>query len=324
MNIIAREPGETFLIIREKYVALCNGNVVAAALIHIFEQWHINKLKTKRQLNEPSVAAGLSSQQKFLIDNLYQWHTTAQLEEYLLGLGKKDAIIAARRQLESMSIISEHKNPFQTFDNTTFFVFYPEQLNQLLEFRKSSAENRGDAIGKPPTTKAEPSSENRHYTNIHSIHSNKDFKVDADASTADSSTTKKNKGLKDKGPDKQWANWVKAWFDFFQSRNDGREPIFNGPQQKGLKDLRKYLVKISAAQDGDPDDNGLKVLEYIFANWDRLDDWQRSVFDLTVIVKKINEFINRIKNGTETNRSTDQNGGKSGISQSREQALRDY
>lgn len=324
MNIINRKPGETFLIIRENYVSLCNGNVVAAALIHIFEQWHVNKVRTKKQMSEKSVEASVSAQQKVLIDGLYQWHTTADLESYLMGIGKKDAILAARRQLESMGIITEHRNPNSKLDNTTFFIFHPDQLNELLEIRKSPEINRHCDEVKSPAPKAEPSSENRQYNKDSLIDSNIEILVDADASTIKSSTIKKSKPLKTNEKDWQWANWVDAWFVFFQSKNEGRDPHFDGAQSKALKNLRKYLIKISddGNVDTDIDEQGLSALKFIFANWDKLDQWQRTQFDLTVILKKINEFLNRIKNGPETDRLADKS--QPGISKSREQALRDY
>lgn len=323
MNIIKRESGETFLIIREKYVALCNGNVVAAALIHIFEQWHVSKLRTRKQMRENSVASVLTRHQEFLIDGLYQWHTNAELESYLMGLAKKDTILAARRQLESMGIISEHKNPFSKIDNTVFFIFHPDQVNELLEVRNASEKIRLDVAGNSPAPKAEESSENRQYNKDSLLNSNKDFIVDR-GSTDKSSTIPKNKPVKNNDKDWQWAKWVNAWFIFFQSKNDGRDPLFDGAQTKALKNLRKYLIKISddGNADTDTDEAGLQTLLFIFNNWEKLDDWQRTVFDLTVIVKKINEFINRIKNGATTDRLADQH--KNGISKSREQALRDY
>jgi hypothetical protein len=328
MNLVTREVGDTFLMIRTSYVAICNGNHVAAALIHIFEQWHIAKLKQREQdrkarpHNSGSVGVVLS-------EGLYQWHTTDELVHQLMGLAKKDTILTARRQLVSMGIISEHRNPNPKygFDKTTYYIFHPEVVNSALELR--AGDRTTESAGSMPENR-HGVDENRQSTYITSI--DNDIENDKDIPAADRGSgpdpVPKKKGGKKKtaGPaDGEWQRWVDAWHNFVTARN-GVAPLFNGAQLGALKALRKHLTSVATPIEGKtPDDTGFVAWEYILKNWDRLDDWLRSQLDLTVVLKKINDILNQLRNGSSNGtRQNNTGGAKSGTSAERVDAILNY
>lgn len=337
LQIIRRLPGETFIVIRSNYLDLCNGNVVAAGLIHIFEQWHIYKTLGSEQNIKANAVARRHDIDASYPETLLQWHTTKELERQLMGLGKKDSIQIARRQLVQLGIISEHKNPNPrySFDNTTFFLFHPDVVNQLLDLKTdqlnsasaeeesptASAENLQDSSGKPPYTynsSNEPTNE-----------SLKDNSA-ADGGSGPKPAPKKKvvKKKNEAPPDTEWQRWVDAWHNFVKARN-GVAPMFNGAQLAALKGLRKHLVNVAKPTEGSipgtTDDCGFMAWEYILKNWDLLDDWLRSQLDLTVVLKKINDILNQLRNGgNNANRGNNSGGSKSGTSAERVDAITNY
>jgi hypothetical protein len=330
--------GGSFLILRDEHLLITGGNVVAAALIHIFEHWHYHKLANNKQnLEANDVAQGHHAPRTFT-ETIYQWHTNESLEQQLKGLGKKDSILKARRLLVDLAIISEHQNPNPGFkyDKTVHFIFYPDQVAQYVQQfdknRGTSSENRQGPSGNIDS----PTSENRRHQYISSINNET-----LNTSTAPGATVpkpeppKKETGGKKKtgAADPGWQKWVDRWDEFYKGRNDGMAPMFNGAQlgPSGLKGIRKHLTAVAKQEDGkSPDDCGFLAWDYMLNHWDDMgDQFLQTQFDLTVILKKINDILNRLKNGTTTNRGAYSNGAQSnaqqtGTSQQRNAALRDY
>jgi hypothetical protein len=340
MEIIDRHPGDTFLMLRASYVNICNGNLVAAALIHIFEQWHINKIKTREQDRRYRTSNALQTPRDTLMEGLYQWHTTADLERQLMGLGKRDKIQEARAQLVSMGIITEHRNPNPkfAFDKTTYFIFYPESVATYLDLRRQPAADISTAsvpLSDRTTENSQREGENRNYTNITSIDHDKDHHKDipaADAPGDKKQATKPDKKRK-KSPgaeiDTDWQRWVDRYEDHVKARNDGAGHRWDGAQlgPQGLKGVRLHLVKISTKLDGKTDDDcGFGAWCFILDHWDALgDDWLRGQFDLTVILKKITDILNRLRNATNTNRGAHPSGnGKLSPGAARFEAIKNY
>lgn len=102
-----------------------------------------------------------------------------------------------------------------------------------------------------------------------------------------------------KPKDEGWQMWIDAWFDFYKGRNQGVRPMFNPIQGKALKSIRKHLQDVAAEKypDKPKDLAGLDSWKFILCNWNRLDPWLQGQYDLTVVLKKINDIINQLKNG---------------------------
>lgn len=132
-----------------------------------------------------------------------------------------------------------------------------------------------------------------------------------------------------KKPDRDWQRWVDRYERHVTERNHGIGHHWTkaqlGPQ--GLKGIRAHLVRISTKAAGQSDDDcGFGAWCYILDHWDNIgDDWLRGQFDLCVLLKKITDILNRLKNGTQTTGAAPAGGGaKLSASAAREQALRDY
>lgn len=325
-------------MIRASYVDICNGNIVAAALIHIFEQWHLVKVKNRDQYRKNKDSdASLSA----VVEGLYQWHTTADLEGQLMGLAKRDSIQMARVQLVSMGIISEHRNPNPkyAFDKTTFFIFHPDAVETYIDakqrLRNSDNSQPAPDIRTSSTENRARSADDRQNTYTTSIdddkYHNKDIPA-ADASGA-KNTAKKRDRKKAKAPgaepDTDWQRWVDRYEEHVKKWNGGLghrwAPVQLGPQ--GLKGIRQHLVQISTKLEGKSDDDcGYGAWCYILDNWESLgDEWLAGQFDLTVLLKKITEILNRLRNATNKNRGINTGNGRgNGTSADRVAAVADY
>lgn len=268
---------------------------------------------------------------------LWQYHKNDDLEAFLMGIGKRDRIDKARKLLQDLGIIEIGRNPNKKyrFDATTFYLFHPEVVTDMLRnLEYASSENSSQSVRKTANHGAEngkaitKDSLTNDSTHIDTLFS-------ADAETPEPEPIKPTKPeqafkKKDAPPDTDWKRWVDAWFDFYKLKNEGIAPMFNGPQSAALKSLRKYLCEVSTKVEGKSvDDCGFLAWSYILDNWHRLDVWNQQQFDLTVVLKKINDLLNQLKNGTTANRNATANGNQSngqptGTSHQRNQALRDY
>lgn len=133
----AKEP---LIIVREWQVEACDGNRCAAILLSFFEYWHDIKLqmasKSARQ-NDIAIAHGDSPTQD---ETLLQFHNEQELEAGILGFYGTSSIRKAISLLKEKDFISVHANPNNRykFDQTRYFLFHDEQINQWLEKRHSS------------------------------------------------------------------------------------------------------------------------------------------------------------------------------------------
>ena len=132
----AKEP---LIIVREWQIGACDGNRCAAMLLSFFEYWHDIKLqmasKAARQ-NSIAIAHGDSPTQD---ETLLQFHNEQELEAGILGFYGASSIRKAIALLKEKDFISVCSNPNSRykFDQTRYFLFCDEQVNQWLEKRRS-------------------------------------------------------------------------------------------------------------------------------------------------------------------------------------------
>lgn len=105
--------------------------------------------------------------------------------------------------------------------------------------------------------------------------------------------------------DDYWEKWVSSWFEFYQKKHNGIKPIFHGSQPKALKEIRSFLKKNAQENmpEKDPEEHALQSWQYILENHFRLDDWLKTQFDLSVILKKMNDIMSQLR-GKKSNPSS--------------------
>lgn len=126
----------------------CDGNHCAAALISFFEYWHNIRLDMRDKAKAANRVAESHGEPGTQDESLYQFHTTEDLMDGMIGLFKQDKIRASIEQLRELGVITVHRNPNPRykFDNTRFFLFNPDALifgDRPTKNRTSDTENRG-------------------------------------------------------------------------------------------------------------------------------------------------------------------------------------
>lgn len=320
-----------FITIRASYVKICNGNVTAAALISFFENWHNYKLQVIREWKKEGSHGSAP--------NTWQHHTGKDLEKGIFGLGRRHSIDQAKQQLSSMGVITIGRNPNYkfAFDATLHYQFQPDIVNNLLAFAENSTPGQDVEIDLPEYAETDTPEDAENSAAIpEDSTSNQQTSQSAaptDAAGSGAPGTKPDAGKKKKKKpagapkDLDWQRWVDRWDRHYKDRHDGMAPMINdvqlGPQ--GLKGIRKHLVTVCVKQEGKSDDDcGFLAWDYILTHWDDMrDQFLCGQFDLTVILKKINDILNRLKNGGRT--TTGQAGGRgAGTSHDRNTAVANY
>lgn len=146
----AREP---LVIIRKSQLTLCKGHKTAAALLSFFSYWHDIKLEQSRKARSQNTIAEKHGYDRSQDESLYQFHTTQQLVDGVLGIGKADSISKGLNILIEAGFITVHRNPNPRyrFDNTKHFLFHPDKVNEAIG---AMSENPGSIS--PKTRSREP------------------------------------------------------------------------------------------------------------------------------------------------------------------------
>ena len=132
-SCIVHPKREALIIIRKWQLEFCDGDKVAAALLSFFEYWHNHRLDSAEQDEKKNAVAKYHGEDGISI-NLLQFHKNEDLVNGIMGIGKKNSVIKARKFLVEKNVISEHRNPNPRykFDNTTHYQFHPEIINHWL------------------------------------------------------------------------------------------------------------------------------------------------------------------------------------------------
>lgn len=104
---------QQMVIIREDYLALCDGNHCAAALLNALEHW------TNTKINKNS-------------DDLWVYRTAKGLKDDLMGLFASATITAAAAILKAKGFIDTRHNPSHKWDRTMQYLFNVEAVQDAV------------------------------------------------------------------------------------------------------------------------------------------------------------------------------------------------
>jgi hypothetical protein len=162
-SCISHPARQRLVVLREDYLALCEGNHCAAALLNFFEHGHNRKLANQRDALHANEVAERHGEPGRQTTSLLQFHTQDGLEQGLLGLYQRSAIRKGLDFLVRQGCISIHKNPNPRyhFDKTHYFLFHPEVVQpQLIEMFDESFFSHGQEQNNSPSEeKLSPSEE---------------------------------------------------------------------------------------------------------------------------------------------------------------------
>jgi hypothetical protein len=276
---------------------------------------------------DPNVAAEYGIAEAVIINHLQFWinynkrsgrneidgrfwtyHTSKSMAESFPYLSEKQIWLALDRLVKAGVVMKANYNK-TGYDRTIWYAFVLESFWICPEgkFHFPYRENL-------PSTDGEPIPDNSTDNKPDNL-----FPIDDAIGDQKPKPQQKKSVVKKKvSHDKDWQRWVDRWDQFFRKRHNDTPPMFNGAQlgPSGLKGIRKHLIAISTKfEDKSEDDCGFLAWDYILNHWDQMgDNFLQSQFDLTVILKKINDILNRLKNGTtKTTRTNQQNSASSSL-----------
>jgi hypothetical protein len=288
---------------------LFNENVAAqygiaeAVIINHFQFWIANNKRNGRNEHD---------------GRTWTYNTTKALAETFPYLSEKQIWLAINKLVEAGVLMKGNYNQ-TAYDRTTWYAFTLESfwIKPEGEFHFPKRENPA-----PPHVEPIPDTSTDKETTTKPVSPAADAPGDKKPPTKPDKKRKKSPGAE---TDTNWQRWVDRFDKHVQDHNeighrwDGAQL---GPQ--GLKGIRQHLVRVCLKFEGKTDEDcGFGAWCYILDNWDKLgDEWLQGQFDLTVILKKITDILNRLRNGTNANRGI--NSGKPGTSEARVEALRNY
>ena len=129
-SCIAHPPDDRFVIIRQSYVDLCDGNHCAAGLLSFFEWWHTIRLEQSAKSRQQNEIAQMHGEEGTQDTSLYQFHTELDLAKALCGMYGEKSIRKAVFLLEKKGYLSIHKNPNPryAFDSTRHFLLHSHSI----------------------------------------------------------------------------------------------------------------------------------------------------------------------------------------------------
>jgi hypothetical protein len=280
--------------------------IAEAVIIQHFQFWIGNNKRNGRNEND---------------GRTWTYNTTKALAETFPYLSEKQIWLAIDRLVEKGVLMRGNYNKNQ-YDRTTWYAFTLESFWIVPEgnFHFPRRENRKPTGGEPIPDTLPDTDTNQQPVNPGA------------GAPGGKAAAKKPAGKKKKAPgaetDTDWQRWVDRYDEHVKKHNDGIGHRWDGAQlgPQGLKGIRAHLVKISTKLEGKTDDDcGFGAWCFILDGWaDLPDEWLRGQFDLTVILKKITDILNRFRNATNTNRGANTGGAASGTSAERVNAVANY
>lgn len=147
-SCIAHPAGQMVLIIREDYLAICDKNHCAAAILNVFEYWTNIKIGQRSQAkseNEIARAGGADE----VDESLWIYKSVADLQVELMGLFGETKISSSLKAIESKGFLDTRNNPKYGWDRTIQYLFKTEVIqsvisrNGSLKNKKSKPRNNG-------------------------------------------------------------------------------------------------------------------------------------------------------------------------------------
>lgn len=147
-SCIAHPADQMVLIIREDYLAICDKNHCAAAILNVFEYWTNIKLGQRSQAkaeNEIARAGGADE----VDESLWIYKSVADLQVELMGLFGETKISSSLKTIEAKGFLDTRNNPKYGWDRTIQYLFKTEAIqsvisrNGSLKNKKSKPRNKG-------------------------------------------------------------------------------------------------------------------------------------------------------------------------------------
>ena len=135
-------PDDRFVVIRRSWVAICQDNHCAAALLNFFVSWHDWKIENQPRVKRENDVALNHGVEPSTHNSLIQHHTIAELKDGLCALYSDKTIQKAIGLLVSLGFIKQSRNPDKRykFDQTKHYLVMPDLVKSALAAFGKNAE----------------------------------------------------------------------------------------------------------------------------------------------------------------------------------------
>lgn len=144
---ITHPPRQSLVIIREDYLAICDGNHCAAAILNIFEYWTDNKLDNCEQAAIENAIA-TEGNAPLVNADLWIYKSIPELKAELLGLFGDSKISAALDVIKDLGILESRNNPKYGWDRTLQYQFNIKVAQALISRLGASVKNKASKASK--------------------------------------------------------------------------------------------------------------------------------------------------------------------------------
>jgi hypothetical protein len=133
-SCIRQPENNRYIQLHEWQLNMCQNNHCAGLLLSLFLNWHEWKVLNDKYYSRANNIAEMHGDGRPHEQNAYLFFTVEELIAGCMNFYGKDTINNGLRLLESLNVITIHKNPNPRyhFDKTKYFKFYPDVCNDWI------------------------------------------------------------------------------------------------------------------------------------------------------------------------------------------------
>lgn len=147
-SCIPHSKSQHLVIIREDYLAICNGNHCAAAILNEFEQWTNTKLDHAGQHDIENEIAAREGAASDLDTSTWVYMSQEQLHRDLMGMFGERKIADALKELKELGFLTVRTNPKFKWDRTLQYLLNVDFVIEAVQNCKLAS--RKNATSTPP------------------------------------------------------------------------------------------------------------------------------------------------------------------------------
>lgn len=126
---------DSFVIVRQSWVEICEGNHCAAMLLNFFVSWHDWKLEHQPHAIRENAIADRHGYKPEQNTTLLQHHTLSELKNGLVGFFAERTISKGIAKLVELGFLEQRRNPNPRykFDQTHYYLVFPEAIQSAID-----------------------------------------------------------------------------------------------------------------------------------------------------------------------------------------------
>lgn len=140
-SIISHSANQQLVVIRQDYLAICEGNHCAAALLNVFEYWTNIKVGSKQQARTHNEILTEGGKEQTQDEELWIYKSNPDFQSELMGLFAETKIRKALKMLEQKHFITTRNNPKYGWDRRLQYLLQTDNVIASLHTVKITDES---------------------------------------------------------------------------------------------------------------------------------------------------------------------------------------